>query len=150
VSERSVRDMAARDIPLLLEIERASFITPWTAGMFMSQLRFEERTINLVLVEGEAIAGYAAAALAFDEMHLLSIAVAPERRRRGLAAELLREAMARSRARGASRVILEVREGNEAARAFYRSRGFAEIGRRRAYYVDTGEDAIVMAYEFDS
>jgi ribosomal-protein-alanine N-acetyltransferase len=140
--------MERRDIRRILEIERMSFLTPWTEGMFRSQLALEDRSVNLVLLEDQVIVGYATAWLAFDEIHLLSIAVIPERRRMGFATRLLERVMETGRSRGASRVILEVRAGNDAARRFYRGQGFSEIGRRRRYYSDTGEDAIVMELVF--
>jgi ribosomal-protein-alanine N-acetyltransferase len=143
---RAIREMDERDIPRVMEIERASFITPWTEGMFRSQLAFGGGTINLVLADGEELIGYAAAWIAYDEIHLLSIAVVPALRRRGSGAEILRAVVERGRTRGAERMILEVREGNAAARAFYRKHGFVTIGVRRRYYSDTGEDAIVMEY----
>ncbi len=145
---RAIREMTARDIPSVMEIERASFITPWTEAMFRSQIGFRDRAINLVLAEEGAIVCYAAAWVAYDEMHLLSIAVVPAARRRGLGGEILGAVMERGRARGADRAILEVREGNAAARAFYRSHGFVDIGTRRKYYSDTDEDAIIMEYLF--
>jgi ribosomal-protein-alanine N-acetyltransferase len=149
VTEAKIREMTAGDIPPVMEIERASFITPWTEGMFRSQLRFREHAINLVLLEDGTVVGYAAAWIAYDEIHLLSIAVVPAVRRRGLGGEILRTVMERGRARGAVRVILEVREGNAAAHAFYRMHGFVDIGTRRRYYSDTDEDAIIMEYLFD-
>jgi ribosomal-protein-alanine N-acetyltransferase len=136
--------MEARDIPRILEIERASFITPWTGAMFRMQLKFRDRALNIVLVDDGALVGYAAALIAYDEIHLLSVAVEPVRRRQGLGREIIDAVMAAGRARGSERVILEVREGNTAARSFYRVLGFREIGRRRGYYSDTGEDAILM------
>jgi len=149
VTERTIREMDERDIARVMEIERASFITPWTEGMFMSQLRFKDQAINLVLAEEETIIGYGAAWIAYDEIHLLSIAIAPQRRRHGFGDGILKEVMKQGKARGAVRVILEVREGNAAARTFYLTRGFVEIGKRRRYYSDTGEDAIVMECVFD-
>lgn len=146
MTAREIRNMDERDIPRVMEIERLSFITPWTEGMFRSQLASGDRTINLLLVDGEELIGYAAAWIAYDEIHLLSIAVGPATRRRGFGAEILREVVERGRARGAERVILEVREGNAAARAFYGKHGFVMIGVRRRYYSDTGEDAIVMEH----
>jgi ribosomal-protein-alanine N-acetyltransferase len=148
VTGAKIRAMKEGDIPKIMEIERVSFITPWTEGMFKSQLRFRDRAINLVLLEREVMVGYAAAWIAYDEIHLLSIAVAPERRRMGFGTVMLHAIMKRGRARGGLRVILEVREGNETARGFYRAHGFSEIGRRRTYYSDTGEDAIVMEFVF--
>jgi ribosomal-protein-alanine N-acetyltransferase len=149
VTARTIREMTAGDMPPVMEIERSCFITPWTEGMFRSQLRFRDQAINLVLVEEGIVVGYAAAWIAYDEIHLLSIAVAPAARRRGLGGEILGAVMDRGRARSADRVILEVREGNAAARAFYRVHGFVDIGMRRRYYSDTDEDAIIMEYVFD-
>jgi len=146
MSARAIREMDEGDIPDVMEIERLSFITPWTEGMFRAQLASGDRTINLVLADGEELVGYAAAWIAYDEIHLLSIAVVPATRRCGFGAEILREVVDRGRTRGAERVILEVREGNAAARAFYGKHGFVTIGVRRRYYSDTGEDAIVMEY----
>jgi [ribosomal protein S18]-alanine N-acetyltransferase len=141
--------MTAGDISPVMEIERSSFVTPWTEGMFRSQLRFREHAINLVLVEDDAVAGYAAAWIICDEIHLLSIAVAPSARRHGLGGEILRAVLERGKARGALRSILEVREGNVAARSFYRLHGFVDIGTRRKYYSDTNEDAIIMERLFE-
>jgi [ribosomal protein S18]-alanine N-acetyltransferase len=150
VTGATIREMTAGDIPPVMVIERSSFITPWTEGMFRSQLRFRDRAINLVLVENGTVAGYAAAWIAYDEIHLLSIAVAPAARRRGLGGEILGAVLERGKARGAVRAILEVREGNAAARAFYRMHGFIDIGTRRRYYSDTGEDAIIMEFVFEA
>jgi len=140
--------MELRDLARILAIEQASFVTPWTEGMFRSQLRFKDRSINFVLLAEGAIAGYATAWLAYDEIHLLSIAVDPALRRAGFGSEILRSIMETGRARGGRSIILEVREGNRAARSFYRKHGFLEIGRRGRYYSDTGEDAILMEYLF--
>lgn len=148
MKRRFVRPMEPGDIPRILEIETASFPTPWTEGMFRSQLRFEDRAINLVLVEGGDVVGYGAAWIAYDEIHLLSIAIDPERRREGLGSEILAAVVAAGKTRGAERMILEVREGNVAARSFYRLHGFREIGTRRRYYSDTGENAVVMEHTF--
>jgi ribosomal-protein-alanine N-acetyltransferase len=150
VTEATIREMIAGDIPPVMEIERSSFLTPWTEGMFRSQLGFRDHAITLVLVEGGTVCGYAAGWIAYDEIHLLSIAVIPAARRRGHGGEILRAVIERGRARGAVRAILEVREGNAAARAFYRKHGFVDVGTRRRYYSDTDEDAIIMECLFDA
>lgn len=149
MTEAKIREMTAGDIPPVMEIERSCFITPWTEGMFRSQLRFKDQALNLVLVEEGSVVGYAAAWIAYDEIHLLSIAVLPAARRRGLGSEILRAVMKRGKTRGAVRAILEVRESNAAARAFYGRHGFVDIGTRRRYYSDTDEDAIIMERLFD-
>jgi ribosomal-protein-alanine N-acetyltransferase len=145
---RVVRPMETGDIPRILEIERESFPTPWTEGMFHSQLRFADRSINVVLVDAGRVVGYAAAWAAYDEIHLLSIAVDPKRRREGLGSEILSDLILEGRKRRAARMILEVREGNVAARSFYLRHRFRELGIRRRYYTDTGEDAVIMEWLF--
>ena len=78
-----------------------------------------------------------------DDAELQRIAVDPAYRRRGLASELLEAVEARAAADGATRLLLEVREDNTPAAAFYESRGFEEVGRRRGYYRD-GAAAVVL------
>jgi ribosomal-protein-alanine N-acetyltransferase len=140
----TIREMQREDIPAILGIERRSFPTPWTEWMFVSHLKFTGVSVNLVLETGEDLSGYAIAWVAHDEIHLLSIAVGPEHRRLGYGRALLEEVIRHGMARGGSLVVLEVRDGNEPARNFYANMGFQVIGRRRKYYIDTGEDAFVM------
>jgi ribosomal-protein-alanine N-acetyltransferase len=78
-----------------------------------------------------------------DEAEILTLAVAPAMRRRGLAGRLLDRAMATARARGAAIMLLEVGVANAAAQALYAGRGFLPVGRRRGYYAG-GEDALIL------
>lgn len=88
--------------------------------------------------------GMVLARVAADEAEILTLAVDPAQQRRGLGARLLGQAMRTAAERGACRMLLEVGEGNEAARRLYARAGFAEVGRRRRYYRD-GSDALVLA-----
>ena len=81
---------------------------------------------------------------AADEAEILTIAVAPEARRRGAARAMLRAAIAEATARGAATLFLEVSSANSVARALYESEGFGQVGKRRGYYED-GTDALVLA-----
>ncbi len=144
MSECRIREMTEDDIPSVMVIERASFPTPWTELMFGCQLKLEGIAINLVILEDEGIIGYATAWVAYDEIHLLSIAVSPGRRERGYGEIMLREVIGRGKAMGAIKVVLEVRAGNVTAQAFYCERGFRVIGKREGYYKETGEDALIM------
>lgn len=81
-----------------------------------------------------------------DEAEVLTLAVIPAMRRRGVAATLLRQAMTEAVARGAGALFLEVSTRNAAAQALYRRFGFTEVGRRRRYYPD-GSDALVLRVE---
>jgi len=77
-------------------------------------------------------------------VHITNIAVRPDRRRRGLARNLLGGILEEARQRHLRQVVLEVRPSNTEARTLYESFGFRVVGRRRGYYYDTGEDALVM------
>jgi ribosomal-protein-alanine N-acetyltransferase len=87
--------------------------------------------------------GMILARIAGDDAEILTLAIAPARRRCGFGRALLAGALEEARRRGARAVFLEVSEANEAARALYTAAGFAEVGRRRAYYRD-GTDALVL------
>ena len=78
------------------------------------------------------------------ELEILNLAVEPAARRRGCGRRLLLLALQAGRKMGMQKAILEVREGNVPALALYRASGFSETGRRRRYYADTGEDALVL------
>lgn len=96
----------------------------------------------------EASDGFALARVAADEAELLTIAVRPEARGRGLGSALLRDVLAAAAARGAGRMVLEVAADNAAALALYRREGFAECGRRKGYYAAPDGrriDALIMA-----
>lgn len=110
---------------------------PWAAAEFASLLQSPHafllsRPDGFLL--GRAIA---------DEAELLTLAVAPEARRRGMARDLVAAFAATSRARGAARAFLEVAADNLAAQALYRGAGWHDAGRRRRYY-GPDLDAVVM------
>lgn len=143
----TLRGMAASDIPPLLKIERVSFPVPWSAGMFMIQLGLSSETENIVILSGESVIGYISSWYGYEEMHLLSIAVAPEERGTGAAEMLLDEAISKSREKGCLKVVLEVRVSNSRAIRFYEKHGFTQVGRRKGYYSDSGEDALIFDKE---
>jgi len=79
-----------------------------------------------------------------NEAEILNLAILPEKRRRGEGRALLEKALAEFQTRGVRRVFLEVRESNVKAIAFYKKHGFSETGRRKAYYRDPEEAALLM------
>jgi ribosomal-protein-alanine acetyltransferase len=130
------------DVDEVTAIERRAHSFPWTRGHFADSLKAGHSA--WVFREGGALVGYGVLMMAVDEAELLNITIAPEYQRRGLGSVLLDQLFGVARSHGAARMLLEVRPGNEAGLALYRRFGFAEIGRRRAYYHGK-EDAIVMA-----
>jgi ribosomal-protein-alanine N-acetyltransferase len=136
--------MREADINAVFAIEQRAHPFPWTRGNFADSLKAGHSA--WIMREGNALIGYGILMLSGDEAELLDITIAPEAQRRGRGALLLDHLFAVARRYGAGRIILEVRPGNDAGLALYRRAGFAEIGRRRAYYHGK-EDAIVMAHE---
>jgi len=91
------------------------------------------------------ILGFIAARSVADEMEILNLGVGPEVRRRGIGARLVAQAIEAGREAGVRRAYLEVRESNSGAQAFYASLGFTSQGRRKNYYSQPVEDALVLA-----
>lgn len=135
-----LREAAAADAPALAALHAAAFPPGETWGPDAIALMLAMPGAFGLWREAE---GFVLARAAAGEAEILTLAVVPAARRRGLGAALLAAAMAAARARGAEAMFLEVAEGNAAARALYRSFGFAEVGRRRRYYPD-GSDALVL------
>jgi ribosomal-protein-alanine N-acetyltransferase len=137
------------DVPEMLALERQSFTHPWSEGNFRDVVADPSRMTALVLREGRgegrtAVVAYCICQLVADELHILDLVVAADRRRQGLGRWLLGFALDRARRRGAERAFLEVRRSNEAALGLYRVLGFRLLAERRDYYRDPGEDALVL------
>jgi ribosomal-protein-alanine N-acetyltransferase len=134
--------MANADIDAVTAIEQRAHPFPWTRGNFADSLKAGHSA--WVFRAGGELVGYGVLMLTVDDAELLTVTIAPEYQRRGLGSNLLDQLFGIARSHGAVRMLLEVRPGNESGLALYRRFGFAEIGRRRAYYHGK-EDAIVMA-----
>ncbi len=137
------------DSAALAAVERLCFASdPWSAKMFSEILEKEGCRIFCICdMQLSKILAYAVMYSCLDEADLANIATVPTERKRGLGGFLLDKTLKISRAAGILRTFLEVRESNGAARHLYLSRGFKEIGKRRNYYRDPKEDAIIMVRE---
>jgi [ribosomal protein S18]-alanine N-acetyltransferase len=144
VASLSIERMRASDLPDVLVIERASFSMPWSRGAFLYEIEQNQVARCWVGRDGGRIVGYICLWEVADELHVTNVAVHPDDRRRGIARALLESVFARARAASSRMVLLEVRPSNTEALALYESFGFRVVGRRRGYYYDTGEDALVM------
>jgi ribosomal-protein-alanine N-acetyltransferase len=140
VTEVSAADRA--DIVGIATLAAASLPRPWPLRLFEQEFQLPEARL-WVAREGACRFGYLAARRIADEVHVLSVAVDPGRRRRGVARRLLDALLCEERASGARSALLEVRPSNLAGRAFYANAGFVAVGRRPRYYAD-GEDALLM------
>jgi ribosomal-protein-alanine N-acetyltransferase len=136
-----LRRLGYGDLPAVITIERRSFPTPWSLAMFVLELS-KPSGICLAAEDETGLVGYLVCARYDDVWHLMNVAVDPEHRRRGVARELI-ERLFEEAGRGA-RFTLEVRVSNAPAIEMYERFGFRHAGRRRRYYHDNGEDALIM------
>lgn len=140
------RAMTVRDLDAVAAVEASAYSFPWSRGNFTDSLASGYLAEVLVGAQ-EGVVGYFIAMAGVDELHLLNITIAPPWQGLGLGRELLQAVAQHGRDLGLASLWLEVRQGNERARALYRGLGYAEVGLRRAYYPAAGrrEDAVVMS-----
>jgi ribosomal-protein-alanine N-acetyltransferase len=133
----------ATDVAEVHALDQASFgVDAWSEDSVRSELTGANR-VALVARDDDALVGYAISALSGDVLDLQRIAVAPDRRRSGLASGLFEVLLREGSRSRAQRMMLEVSLANEGGRRFYADRGLVEVARRPGYYRD-GSDAVVM------
>jgi len=138
-----IRRMREADLPRVLAVEVVCFSTPWKEATFTGLMRRTDTDLYVAEAEG-TIVGYAACWTVIDQSELGNVAVSPEARGQGVGGALVETVIERVKERGARELFLEVRESNDVAQGIYRSRGFVVVGRRRSYYAQPTEDALVM------
>jgi len=138
-----VRRMNTLDIDGVLAVEQQSFTTPWSREGFVNEMN-NELSYYLVMVEAGKIIGYAGMWLIVDEAHVTNVAILPTYRGKRLGERLMSALLEHAKNRGAVRMTLEVRASNTVAQGLYSKFGFTSQGRRRNYYTDTKEDALIM------
>ena len=133
------------DIPAVVELDKLSFSLPWPERSFRFELTDNPASRCWVYELDGKILGMIVAWLLIDEAHIATISTHPDHRRQGIARKLLTYALRYMSREGAVSSFLEVRESNHSAQAMYRKFGYEIEGRRKRYYKDTGEDAILMS-----
>jgi ribosomal-protein-alanine N-acetyltransferase len=137
-----IRPLTYADLPQVIAVERRAFTTPWSLAMFVLELS-KPSGICLAAVRDEHLVGYLVCSRYDTVWHLMNVAVDPNLRRQGIAEALMDRLFEQADVRGAQ-YTLEVRTSNEAAITLYEKRGFYAAGRRRGYYHDNREDAVIM------
>lgn len=130
-------------IPAVMHIESEAYPEPWTYQMFRQELE-NRQGYFCVMYFNEEIAGYGGFWLLLDEAHITRVTAVSRLRGMGLGRRMMQHLLEIATERGAVVARLEVRESNLAALHLYESLGFLREGRRKAYYQNTNEDAIVM------
>lgn len=137
------RRMTQDDADVIAELESKSFAMPWSREDFWREAQNELATYIVGELDGRVVA-YAGAWVSFNQAEVMSVAVEPQMRGQGLGTLLFAELIRAVKARGATSITLEVRPSNTAAIKLYESFGLRSVGRRRGYYIDNGEDALIM------
>lgn len=130
----------------VIEIERASFPMPWSGSSFEEEINRDISNL-WALISEQRIYAYICFWMFDKEIHILNFAVHPQKRRQGLGRCLLMMVIDTGSAHGIENVWLEVRPTNSAALSIYKKFGFNDMGRRKGYYSDSQEDAIIMALD---
>jgi ribosomal-protein-alanine N-acetyltransferase len=142
-----IRKMTLDDLPVVVELDRMSFSLPWPERSFRFELNDNASSRCWVAEMDGRVVGMLVGWLFVDELHVATIATHPEYRRQGIAQKLLAYTLQSAMREGAESSFLEVRAGNIAAQEMYRKFGYEEVGRRKRYYKDNDEDAILMNVE---
>jgi ribosomal-protein-alanine N-acetyltransferase len=137
----AIEPASLRDAPKLAQLHGASFHRGWGEGEF-EQMLAERNTLVHRLRLGRKIIGFAVSRMAADEAEILSIAVEPSHRGRGLSRNLLLTHLGHLAGRGVRAVFLEVEENNQPARRLYDRAGFSVAGRRERYYKQPGGEQL--------
>lgn len=141
--EYRILNAGERHFEALEALERICFSVPWTRQQLRCELP-DERHEFLVAEQNETLLGYVGMMHVLDEGYISNVAVAPEARRKGVASALIREMIDRAKTLELAFLSLEVRVSNEPAIALYGGFGFEPVGRRKNYYEQPREDAIIM------
>jgi ribosomal-protein-alanine N-acetyltransferase len=139
------RVFESEDLDAVAALEAESFTNPWTREMLERELQQSDvARVYVLRVAGHRVAAFCACWIVYDELHINTIAVHPDLRRRGLATLLMQRLLAEVGDLGVTRAYLEVRQSNVPAQRLYESLGFGLAGVRRHYYSHPVEDALVL------
>ena len=139
-----IRKMTEADVPVVAELDKISFSLPWPERSFLFEVTTNPASRCWVAEVDGQVVGMIVAWLFVDEAHIATLATHPDFRRQGIAQKLLIHALRHTYDEGAVSSFLEVRESNLAAQEMYRKFGYEMTGRRKRYYKDNDEDAILM------
>jgi [ribosomal protein S18]-alanine N-acetyltransferase len=137
-----IRQLAYADLPQVIAIERRAFPTPWSLAMFVLELS-KPSGISLAALIDDALVGYLVCSRYDSIWHVMNVAVDDGLRRQGLATSML-ERLFELADKPNEQYTLEVRTSNDPAIRLYERFGFRPAGKRRAYYHDNREDALIM------
>jgi [ribosomal protein S18]-alanine N-acetyltransferase len=138
-----VRKMRGTDLPRVMQIELETFTMPWSESTFRGLLRRKDSDLFVAELRG-VVVGYSVFWAVTDQGELGNVAVAKEIRGKGIGRKLIESVLESATERGVREIFLEVRKSNYGAQTLYGTFGFYEVARRKNYYLEPSEDALVM------
>ena len=147
-SKMIIDKMNSSHVAQIAQLEKICFSDPWSEKSVASELD-NKLAFWLVAAEGDTVAGYIGSQTVIDETDMMNVAVHPDFRRQGIAEELVNTLVDNLKKMGSRCLTLEVRASNGPAIALYEKLGFAEIGRRKNYYRNPREDALILRKEWE-
>ena len=143
-----IEPMKSFHVAQIAQLEEICFSDPWSERSIASELD-NQLAFWLVAVEEGSVAGYIGSQTVMDETDMMNVAVHPDFRRKGIAEALVNSLVEQLRKMGSHCLTLEVRVSNAPAIALYEKLDFTEIGRRKNYYRNPREDALILRKEWD-
>lgn len=143
VSKVQIRKMHSMDVASVMRIELETFTMPWSESTFRGLLRRKDSDL-FVAEHAGAVVGYSVFWAVTDQGELGNVAVSQEARGQGIGRKLIEAVIIQAAERGVREVFLEVRKSNFGAQTLYGTFGFYEVARRKNYYLQPSEDALVM------
>ena len=143
-----IESMNSSHVAQIAQLEKICFSDPWSEKSVASELD-NKLAFWLVAIEGDTVAGYIGSQTAMDETDMMNVAVHPDFRRQGIAEALITGLVEHLKTIGSRCLTLEVRASNAPAIALYEKLGFSEIGRRKNYYRNPREDALILRKEWE-
>jgi len=131
----------------IADLEKLCFSDPWSENSIASELG-NKLSLWLVALEGDTVIGYVGSQTVLGWTDMMNVAVHPDFRRRGVGKALVEKLIVKLKEQGSECLTLEVRLSNESAKSLYYGLGFTEVGRRKNYYHNPKEDALILRKEW--
>lgn len=140
----TIEKMTEKHLDAVMEIEREAFAVPWSRESFEMEIKRNKCAYYIVALLDDKVVGYGGMWLVIDEGHITNIAVHRDYRGRGIGKKIIEGLINEAKNRNLVAMTLEVRVSNKVAIHLYEKYGFVPFGRRKGYYADNNEDAIIM------
>ena len=144
----TIEKMGESHIEQLAVIEKECFSTPWSENALREELENSYARFLVAVCDGE-VSGYIGAHNILGEVYITNVAVSQKHRRKGMGEKLINSLISLCESENAEFITLEVRESNKPAINLYKKMKFKDVGKRKNFYENPREDAILMTYKPD-